>query len=102
MLVNVQEWGCFSNFLKADNVQGGVLVKNPVSTPGPPPLSKILDPRLHPMWLSFWNLDLVLDSRYTRRYRSTTFTFSFTRPILFPRGRISLVMGHCNSCLGKV
>ena len=30
-----------------DNVQGGgVLVKNPVSAPGPPPLSKILDPRL--------------------------------------------------------
>ena len=26
--------------------KGGVLVKNPVSAPGPPPLSKILDPRL--------------------------------------------------------
>ena len=51
VLVNVQEWGCFSNFLRADDVtrtmyKGGVLVKNPVSAPGPPPLSKILDPRL--------------------------------------------------------
>ena len=45
-LVNVQEWGCFSNFLRADDVTrtmskgGGVLVKNPVSAPGPPPPSK--------------------------------------------------------------
>ena len=52
MLVNVQEWGCFSNFLRADDVTrtmskgGGVLVKNSVSAPGPPPLSKILDPCL--------------------------------------------------------
>ena len=43
--------GVFSNFLRADDVtrtmsKGGVLVKNPVSAPGPPPLSKILDPRL--------------------------------------------------------
>ena len=38
VLVNVQEWGCFSNFLRADDVQGGgVLVKNPVSVSGPPP-----------------------------------------------------------------
>ena len=43
MLVNVQEWGCFSIFLRADDVTrampkgGGVLVKNPVSAPGPPP-----------------------------------------------------------------
>ena len=42
MLVNVQEWGCFSNFLRADDVtrtmsKGVVLVKNPVSAPGPPP-----------------------------------------------------------------
>ena len=50
--VNVQEWGCFSNFLRSDDVTrtmskgGGVLVKNLVSVPGPPPLSKILDPRL--------------------------------------------------------
>ena len=37
VLVNVQEWGCFSNFLRADDVTrtmskgggGGVLVKNP-------------------------------------------------------------------------
>ena len=42
-LVNVQEWGCFSNFLRSDDVTwtmskgGGVLVKNPVSAPGPPP-----------------------------------------------------------------
>ena len=41
-LVNVQEWGCFSNFLRSDDVtwtmsKGGVLVKNPVSAPGPPP-----------------------------------------------------------------
>ena len=49
--VNVQEWGCFSNFLRSDDVTrtmskgGGVLVKNLVSVPGPP-LSKILDPRL--------------------------------------------------------
>ena len=41
--VNVQEWGCFSIFLMADDVTrtmskgGGVLVKNPVSAPGPPP-----------------------------------------------------------------
>ena len=40
--VNVQEWGCFSIFLMADDVtrtmsKGGVLVKNPVSAPGPPP-----------------------------------------------------------------
>ena len=39
VLVNVQEWGCFSNFLRADDVTrtmskgGGVLVKNPVSAP---------------------------------------------------------------------
>ena len=53
MLVNAQEWGCFSVFLRADDVtrtmsKGGVLVKNPVSMPGPPPplLSKILDPPL--------------------------------------------------------
>ena len=52
VLVNVQEWGCFSNVLRADDVTrtmvqgGGVLVKNPVSAPGPLPLSKILDPRL--------------------------------------------------------
>ena len=52
VLVNVQEWGCFSIFLRADDVtrtmsKGGVLVKNPVSAPGPPPpLSKILDPPL--------------------------------------------------------
>ena len=50
--MNVQEWGCFSNFLRANDVTrtmsngGGVLVKNPVSAPGPPPLSKILDPPL--------------------------------------------------------
>ena len=50
--MNVQEWGCFSNFLRSDDVTrtmskgGGVLVKNPVSAPGPPSLSKILDPRL--------------------------------------------------------
>ena len=43
VLVNVQEWGCFSIFLRADDVTrtmskgGGVLVKNPVSAPGPPP-----------------------------------------------------------------
>ena len=42
VLVNVQEWGCFSNFLRSDDVtrtmsKGGVLVKNPVSAPGPPP-----------------------------------------------------------------
>ena len=71
VLVNVQEWGCFSIFLRADDVtrtmskgcvclwmsksggvfqiswgrmtsrgqcpRGGVLVKNPVSAPGPPP-----------------------------------------------------------------
>ena len=50
VLVNVQEWGCFSIFLRADDVTrtmpkgGGVLVvKNPVSAPGPPPpISKIL------------------------------------------------------------
>ena len=40
--VNVQEWGCFSNFLRSDDVtrtmsKGGVLVKNLVSVPGPPP-----------------------------------------------------------------
>ena len=41
--MNVQEWGCFSNFLRSDDVTwtmskgGGVLVKNPVSAPGPPP-----------------------------------------------------------------
>ena len=40
--MNVQEWGCFSIFLRADDVtrtmsKGGVLVKNPVSAPGPPP-----------------------------------------------------------------
>ena len=41
--VNVQEWGCFSIFLRSDDVtrtmskEGGVLVKNPVSAPGPPP-----------------------------------------------------------------
>ena len=41
--VNVQEWGCFSISLRADDVTrtmsngGGVLVKNPVSAPGPPP-----------------------------------------------------------------
>ena len=41
--VNVQEWGCFSIFLRSDDVTramskgGGVLVKNPVSAPGPPP-----------------------------------------------------------------
>ena len=42
--------GCFSNFLRSDDVtrtmsKGVVVVKNPVSVPGPPPLSKILDPR---------------------------------------------------------
>ena len=40
--MNVQEWGCFSNSLRADDVtrtmsKGGVLVKNAVSAPGPPP-----------------------------------------------------------------
>ena len=55
VLVNVQEWGCFSIFLRADDVtqtmskagggvlvnaqmsKGGVLVKNHVSAPRPPP-----------------------------------------------------------------
>ena len=42
VLVNVQEWGCFSNFLRADDVTrtmskgGAVLVKSPVSAPRPP------------------------------------------------------------------
>ena len=41
--MNVQEWGCFSNFLRSDDVTrtmskgGGVLVKNLLSVPGPPP-----------------------------------------------------------------
>ena len=41
--MNVQEWGCFSNFLRADDVtrtmskRGVLVVKNPVSAPGPPP-----------------------------------------------------------------
>ena len=40
--MNVHEWGCFSIFLRADDVtrtmsKGVVLVKNPVSAPGPPP-----------------------------------------------------------------
>ena len=41
VLVNVQEWGVFFSAVgrrHADNVQGGgVLVKNLVSVPGPPP-----------------------------------------------------------------
>ena len=50
VLVNVQEWECFSIFRRADDVMrkmskgGGVLVTvftppsgNPVSAPGPPP-----------------------------------------------------------------
>ena len=42
VLVNVQGWGCFSIFLRADDVtrtmsKGGVLVKNPVSASGPLP-----------------------------------------------------------------
>ena len=50
VLVNVQEWWCFPNFLRADDVtrtmsKGGVLVKNPDPRLDPP-LSKILDPRL--------------------------------------------------------
>ena len=58
--VNVQEWGCFSNFLRSDDVTrtmskgGGVLVKNLVSVPGPPPLSKILDPRLYYYLVLSW------------------------------------------------
>ena len=53
--MNVQEWGCFSIFRRADDVTRTmskgvcVLVKNPVSAPGtppPPPPSKILDPPL--------------------------------------------------------
>ena len=50
VLVNVQEWGCFSIFRRADDVTrtmskgGGVLVN--VS---PPPLQEILYPRLGPM-----------------------------------------------------
>ena len=48
VLVNVQEWGCFSIFRRADDVtqtmskRGAcyVLVKNPVSAPGPPPFQK--------------------------------------------------------------
>ena len=41
-----QEWGCFSIFLRADDGTrtmskgGGVLVKNPVSAPAPPPFQK--------------------------------------------------------------
>ena len=47
VLVNVQEWGCFSIFRRANDVTqtmskggGGVLVKSP------PPLQEILYPRL--------------------------------------------------------
>ena len=53
-LVNVQEWGCFSNFPRSDDVTwtmskgGGVLVKNPVSAPGPPPPFK--NPGSAPAW----------------------------------------------------
>ena len=54
VLVNVQ--GCFSNFLRADDVtrtmsKGGggyVLVKNPVSAPGPPP------PPFQKSWIRAW------------------------------------------------
>ena len=51
VLVNVQEWGCFSNFLRADDVtrtmsKGGACEKSCIRAWTPPPLSKILDPPL--------------------------------------------------------
>ena len=51
-LVNVQEWGCFSIFLRANDVTwtmskgGGACEKSCICAWPPPPLSKILDPRL--------------------------------------------------------
>ena len=59
VLVNVQEWGCFSNFL--DDVtrtmsKGGVLVKNPVSAPGPPPFQK--------SWIRPWAVYYIHDHKY--------------------------------------
>ena len=53
VLVNVQEWGCFSIFLRADDVtrtmsKGGACEKSCIRAWTPPPLSKILDPPLEP------------------------------------------------------
>ena len=53
--MNVQEWGCFSIFLRADDVTrtmskgGGVLVKNPVSAPGHPPPPPFKNPGSAPV-----------------------------------------------------
>ena len=52
VLVNVQEWGCFTIFLRADDVtrtmsKGGcAFEKSCIRAWTPPPLSKILDPPL--------------------------------------------------------
>ena len=73
VLVNVQEWGCFSIFLRADDVmrtmsKGGCLWKILYPRLDPPPLSKILEPPL------LWK---VLDSR----------------PIRMVAGRLCMVSG---------
>ena len=50
--MNVHEWGCFSIFLRADDVTrtmskgGGACEKSCIRAWTLPPLSKILDPRL--------------------------------------------------------
>ena len=49
--VNVQEWGCFSNFLRSDDVtrtmsKGGCACEKSCIRAWTPPPSKILDPRL--------------------------------------------------------
>ena len=54
--------GCFSNFLRSDDVtwtmsKGGVLVKNPVSAPGPPPFK---NPGSAPVVYSFRSIPVAL------------------------------------------
>ena len=63
------------------NVQGGgVLVKNPVSAPGPPPLSKILDPRLSSPYLTcIWELSNALGTLSCRFLLIASFCFVYEK-----------------------
>ena len=71
VLVNVQEWGCFYIFRRADDVtrtmsKGCVLVN--VS---PPPFQEILYPRLEPMNCAAPGPALALDATVTPRLHCT-------------------------------
>ena len=95
--MNVQEWGCFSIFLRADDVTrtmskgGGVLVKNPVSAPGPPPPpppSKILDPRLgtlgvyRPKWKFIQTIESHHYVQHSDSYRPTDMPLGHNHPLV--------------------